>query len=39
MIDGKQVVIGKPEVLRSSIEGPPGVWWTDHVDLCTIRTV
>jgi len=33
MIDGKQVVIGKPEVIRSSIEGSLRRLRTDHVDL------
>jgi aryl-alcohol dehydrogenase-like predicted oxidoreductase len=39
MIDGKQVVIGKPEVIRSSIEGSLRRLRTDHVDLYYLHRV
>ena len=39
MIDGKQVVIGKPEVIRGSIEGSLRRLRTDHVDLYYLHRV
>ena len=39
MIDGKQVVIGKPEVIRSSIEGSLRRLRTDHIDLYYLHRV
>lgn len=39
MIDGKQVVIGKPEVIRSSIEGSLKRLRTDHIDLYYLHRV
>lgn len=39
MIDGKQVVIGKPEAIRHSIEGSLKRLKTDHVDLYYLHRV
>ena len=39
MVDGKQVVIGKPEVIRSSIEGSLRRLRTDHIDLYYLHRV
>ena len=39
MVDGKQVVIGKPEIIRSSIEGSLRRLRTDHVDLYYLHRV
>lgn len=39
MVDGKQVVIGTPEMIRSSIEGSLKRLRTDHVDLYYLHRV
>ena len=39
MIDGNEVVIGKPKIIRSSIEGSLRRLRTDHVDLYYLHRV
>ena len=39
MVDGKQIVIGKPETIRSSIEGSLRRLRTDHIDLYYLHRV
>lgn len=39
MVDGKQIVIGKPEIIRSSIEGSLRHLRTDHIDLYYLHRV
>ena len=39
MVDGKQIVIGKPEIIRSSIEGSLRRLRTDHIDVYYLHRV